>query len=272
MADIATLLVLHELVNSDDEKPHRGKTRKCVKRRSERGYFNNIIIELRIEDLTGFREMFRMNVTDYEFILTPISDLISSQDWLLSRLVCDLLFFLSFCGTPQIIDIRMSVKTFETHSNAYVLHSTQWLKTKCLMKLHSNASNMKTWFDEPENVGRKVWSRTNFIQLHLFSFFMNFLISQIHPTFRPISKNYNVWWNVGCTCVGLYLERIIYGFTWKYLRVEYWLLQTYWLDRQWVHYLCSCYLIKGTMLAVMKLNIRNYYSLICAIMLIQAFL
>ena len=80
MADIATLLVLHELVNSDDENPHRGKTRKCVKRRSERGYFNNIIIELRIEDLTGFREMFRMNVTDYEFILTPISDLISSKD------------------------------------------------------------------------------------------------------------------------------------------------------------------------------------------------
>lgn len=105
-----------------------------------------------------------------------------------------------------------------------------------------------------------------------FFFFMNFLISQIHPTFRPISKNYNVGWNVRCTCVGLYSERIIYGFTWKYLRVEYWLLQTYWLDRQWVHYLYSCYLIKGTMLAVMKLNIRNYYFLICDIMLIQAFL
>ena len=69
MADIATLEVLHELMDFDDKKPHRGKTRKWVERRSERGYFNNIIRELRIEDQAGFREMSRMDVTHFEFIL-----------------------------------------------------------------------------------------------------------------------------------------------------------------------------------------------------------
>ena len=58
----------------------KGKIRKCVKRKSERGYFNNIIRELRIEDRAGFREMFRMDVTDFEFILAQISDLISPQE------------------------------------------------------------------------------------------------------------------------------------------------------------------------------------------------
>ena len=74
------LVVLHELMDSDDEKPHRGKTRKWVKRRSERGYFNNIIRELRIEDRAGFRQMFKMDVTDFEFILSQSSNLISPQE------------------------------------------------------------------------------------------------------------------------------------------------------------------------------------------------
>ena len=51
-----------------------------MKRRSESGYFNNIIRELRIEDQAGFGEMFRMDVTDFEFILAQISDLISPQE------------------------------------------------------------------------------------------------------------------------------------------------------------------------------------------------
>ena len=80
MPDTATLVMLHELTDSDDEKPPKGKTRKWVKSRSERGYFNNAIGELRIEDRAGFRGMFRMDVTDFEFILAQISDLISPQE------------------------------------------------------------------------------------------------------------------------------------------------------------------------------------------------
>ena len=37
-------------MDSGDEKPHREKTRKLVKRRSERGYLINIIRDLRMED------------------------------------------------------------------------------------------------------------------------------------------------------------------------------------------------------------------------------
>ena len=51
MANTATLVVLlPELMDSDDKKSHRGKTREWMKRRNERGYFNNNTKDLRIED------------------------------------------------------------------------------------------------------------------------------------------------------------------------------------------------------------------------------
>ena len=80
MADLVTLVVLNELMDSDDEKPQRGKTRNWIKRRHERGYFNNIIQELRIEDRFGFREMFRMDVTDFENTLAKFPDIISPKE------------------------------------------------------------------------------------------------------------------------------------------------------------------------------------------------
>lgn len=58
MAELAAVIVLNELMDSDDEKPTRGVTREWVKKRNEKGYYNNIIKELRIEDRLGFREMF----------------------------------------------------------------------------------------------------------------------------------------------------------------------------------------------------------------------
>ena len=78
-ADLVTLLVLNELMDSDNEKSQRGKLRNWIKRSRERGYFNNIIQELRIEDRFGFREMFRMDVTDFENILAKISDIVSPK-------------------------------------------------------------------------------------------------------------------------------------------------------------------------------------------------
>lgn len=51
-----------------------------MKQGSKRGYFNNILRELQIKDWAGFREMFKMDVTDFELILAQISDLISPQD------------------------------------------------------------------------------------------------------------------------------------------------------------------------------------------------
>ena len=48
-----------------------------MKRRDEKGYFNNIVQELKVEDRLGFKEMFRM---DFEFIFGKISQFISSQE------------------------------------------------------------------------------------------------------------------------------------------------------------------------------------------------
>ena len=44
------LVVLPELMDSDDEKSTRGKTRLWIKKRSVSGYFNNVITELMIKD------------------------------------------------------------------------------------------------------------------------------------------------------------------------------------------------------------------------------
>ena len=80
MTELATLVLLSELVDSDDEKPTRGPTRDWVKRRSSKGYYNNIIMELRIEDRLGFREMFRMDITDFESVLAKVDAQISPKD------------------------------------------------------------------------------------------------------------------------------------------------------------------------------------------------
>ena len=75
----ALVLVLNELMDSDDEKPTRGKTREWIKRREQSAYFNNIVKELKVENRSGFKEMFRMDVRDLEFILGKISHLISPR-------------------------------------------------------------------------------------------------------------------------------------------------------------------------------------------------
>ena len=92
---LAQVIILNKLMDSDDEKPQRAKTRQWVKRISDREYFNNVIKELSIEDRTGFRDMFRMDVADFEYILTQISDLISSS-LLLAMLLAQFFFCLAF--------------------------------------------------------------------------------------------------------------------------------------------------------------------------------
>ena len=50
---VRTLLVVFvafEVLNDEDRKRGRGKTRQWIRRRDERGYFNNIVKELAIED------------------------------------------------------------------------------------------------------------------------------------------------------------------------------------------------------------------------------
>ena len=166
MEDLAAVIVLNELVDSDDEKPNRGKTRKWIRRRKERGYFTNIIQELIVEDRHGFREMFRMDVGDFEFILSKISDLISPKERLGGtrpiesdeRLALTLRYLatgesfqsLSFQLKQNVSEknIPLSKKrSKETFENFKVAQHT-WKMIKCWMRFDSNASNMKFILDE----------------------------------------------------------------------------------------------------------------------------
>ena len=60
--------MLSELMDSDEEKPTRGRTRLQLKKRSVNGYFINIIRDLMIEYRMGLEEIFQLNVEYFEFI------------------------------------------------------------------------------------------------------------------------------------------------------------------------------------------------------------
>ena len=67
MAELETLLLLSELINFDDES-HWWSNSRLGEAKAWKRLFNNIK-ELRVEDRFGFREMFRMDVTDFENVL-----------------------------------------------------------------------------------------------------------------------------------------------------------------------------------------------------------
>ena len=48
--EVAMVVILSELADSDDEKPTRGPTRSWIKRRKENGFFETIFKELILED------------------------------------------------------------------------------------------------------------------------------------------------------------------------------------------------------------------------------
>ena len=69
-------VILSELIDSDDERPSRGKTREWLKRRSELGAYSTIVKELIIEDRLGFKSMLRMSLEDFELSLFMLSSAI----------------------------------------------------------------------------------------------------------------------------------------------------------------------------------------------------
>ena len=71
--EVAMVVILSELPDSDDEKPTRGPTRSWIKRRKENGFFEAMIKELILEDLAGFKEIFRMGYLSLSFLLNSSS-------------------------------------------------------------------------------------------------------------------------------------------------------------------------------------------------------
>ena len=68
------VLALSLLLDEEEEQRtwKRGKTRLLIRRRKDRGYFTNIIDELRIEDTPSYRERMRMDYKQFKEILAAI--------------------------------------------------------------------------------------------------------------------------------------------------------------------------------------------------------
>ena len=64
----------------EEEKNQRGKTRKWMKKRKEKGFYTKIIHELRIEDTEAYKEMMRMTHEGFLEILRYIEPYISPQE------------------------------------------------------------------------------------------------------------------------------------------------------------------------------------------------
>ena len=58
---LLAVFVAFEVSNHEDKKRGRGKARQWIRRRDERGYFNNIVKEPAIEDTAEYKDMMRMS-------------------------------------------------------------------------------------------------------------------------------------------------------------------------------------------------------------------
>ena len=67
-----TVSVAFEVLNHEDKRRGRGKTRQWIRRRDERGYFNNIVKELAIEDTSQYKDMVRMSHSVFQRMLSYI--------------------------------------------------------------------------------------------------------------------------------------------------------------------------------------------------------
>ena len=55
------------------------RTRQWIRRRDEKGYFNNIVKELAIEDTAEYKEMMQMSHADFQRILSYIEQNITRK-------------------------------------------------------------------------------------------------------------------------------------------------------------------------------------------------
>ena len=70
---LLAVFIAFEVLNHENKKRDRGKTRQWIIRRDERGYFNNIVNELAIEDAAEYKDMMRMSHADLQRILSYIA-------------------------------------------------------------------------------------------------------------------------------------------------------------------------------------------------------
>ena len=69
---LLAVFIAFKVLNHEDKKCGRGKTRQWIRRRDERGYFNNIVKELAIEDTAEYKNIMRMSHAVFQRILNYI--------------------------------------------------------------------------------------------------------------------------------------------------------------------------------------------------------
>ena len=70
VCSLLAVFVAFKVLNDEDKKCGRGKTRQWIRRRDERGYVNNIMKELAVEDTAEYKDMMRMSHSDFQRILS----------------------------------------------------------------------------------------------------------------------------------------------------------------------------------------------------------
>ena len=78
---VAATILITELLKETNVR-RRGKTREWIKRREEKGAFNNVIRELGLEDSGGFKEMMRMSYETFTDLLSMIEKDITPMELL----------------------------------------------------------------------------------------------------------------------------------------------------------------------------------------------
>ena len=164
-SDMLLPIILSELVDSDDERPRRGKTREWIRRRSQLGLYETLIKELIIEDNLSFKEMFRMSVEDFEPVLSQIHDLIAPQEFQ-GGISSDerLALAIRYMATGESFHSLSFQFRISRKAVSYIAKGCcdAWtglpriIRSKCWMKEWTNQSNTKIALEESEKVGRKV--------------------------------------------------------------------------------------------------------------------
>ena len=68
----AACIVIALLMEEDDERRTRGPDRDWIKRRKEKGAFQNVVKELAAEDLPSFKNFMRMGYETFQVHLSKI--------------------------------------------------------------------------------------------------------------------------------------------------------------------------------------------------------
>ena len=161
--DIFLPVILSKFVDSNDEKPRRGKTWEWIKRRHQLGSVQNIIKELIVEDRYAFSGWHLKICFGWVWRTSKLLGRWSEFSSLLFKLIS--IWCVSFFYCYNFAERFSFVESFEIRSSNIrngVIRMKYWMNNGI------NRSNMKIVLDKPENVGWKICSRSNFHPTRFF--------------------------------------------------------------------------------------------------------